>query len=298
MEDSGPNHKSDSNKPNDPLVPGCSGKLVPSRAHSKMPHRYYHSGDWFERHADAGASSADADADSLWLTGQEAHHLLHVMRQRPGEEIELFNGRGGAALARIEEATKREVRVRIVQGLSSEDQAGQSPLILATAVPKGDRFRWLVEKATELGVTQMIPLQTQRSVVSPRETKLEKQQQYVIEACKQSGRNTLLEIRPVCTLQDCLATLPDQSALLLGNPYGEPVDGARLARLLPPEWRKGDPLVILVGPEGGFTNAEEQQIQARQAVMVRLTPHILRTETAGLALITLANLLASSRPEE
>ncbi len=233
----------------------------------------------------------------VWLAGQEAHHLLHVMRQRPGEEIELFDGQGHAAIARIEETTKREVRVRIGQRLPCEDRAGESPLLLATAVPKGDRFRWLVEKATELGVTQLIPLQTRRSVVSPRETKLEKQQQYVIEACKQSGRNTLLEIRPVCSLEDFLATLPQGAALLLGSPYGKVVDFAQLSRLLPDGWRKGDPLVILVGPEGGFTAEEEQQIQASQAVLVHLTPHVLRTETAGLALVTFAGLLAGIEQE-
>src|SRR5712691_11012374 len=117
------------------------------------------------------------------LDGPEAHHLLHVLRAKIGDRLGLFNGDGDEALVEIVRIRKRSAELHIVETWTTPAEPRQ--LILAVALPKGDRARWLIEKATELGVARIIPLRTARSVVEPREGKIDKLEQSVIEACKQ-----------------------------------------------------------------------------------------------------------------
>lgn len=243
-----------------------------------MANRYYHNGNW--------------EAGDVWLTDQEAHHLLHVMRHRVGEQVELFDGRGHAARATIVEIQKRQVRLHIDEPLHTTLSDCSRTLILATAVPKGDRFRWLIEKATELGVTRLVPLHTERSVVAPRESKLDKQQQYVIEACKQSGRNTLLEFVPQQSLSEFLNSLSPLSCCVVGHPRAT-MNASELRSAL--HANQGE-IALLVGPEGGFSPQEEQQLQERGVLSVSVAPHILRTETAGLLLAGVVAYLAAPPP--
>ncbi|WP_237227718.1 RsmE family RNA methyltransferase [Rubinisphaera sp. JC750] len=223
--------------------------------------------------------------EPFWLTDTEAHHLLNVMRAKPGAEVEVFNGDGLVATVIVAEASKRKALLQPVAGSQRQDPNGLSiPLTLATAVPKSDRFRWLVEKGTELGVTRLIPLKTSRSVVSPRESKLEKQQQYVVEACKQSGRNTLMEIGSLVDLADYLGQLPPEALLLTGAPAVADSKSLRneLAENRPAE------VVLFVGPEGGFTPEEEDLLAEHGAKAISVGPYVLRTETAGLTLAAVA----------
>ncbi|MEZ5951297.1 MAG: RsmE family RNA methyltransferase [Planctomycetaceae bacterium] len=162
-------------------------------------------------------------------------------------------------------------------------------LILATAVPKGDRFRWLIEKATELGVTRLVPLHTERPC-APRESKLDKQQQYVIEACKQSGRNTLLEFVPQ-------QSSPNSSTPCHHYPAAwSAIHGhdERLELRSALHANQGE-IALLVG-RGGFSPQEEQQLQERGVLSVSVAPHILRTETAGLLLAGVVAYLAAPPP--
>ena len=96
-------------------------------------------------------------SDTVELTGPEAHHLLHVLRLGVGDDVELFDGRGVQAAGRVETTTRQTVGMRLISR-SASPRATTRSLILATAMPKGDRFGWLVEKATELGVQRLIPL--------------------------------------------------------------------------------------------------------------------------------------------
>ena len=137
---------------------------------------------------------------TIVLDGLEAHHLLHVLRAVPGEMVEVFNGAGLVARAQVVATRKRDVELSIID--SRREARPAREIIIGTAVPKGDRFDWLVEKSTELGVTRLIPLVTVRSVVDPRDSKLDKLRQTVIAACKQSRRNHLLELSPVMSWAD------------------------------------------------------------------------------------------------
>lgn len=209
------------------------------------------------------------------LLGPEAHHLAVVCRLREGDAVCLFNGNGQEYPGRIEAVGKRAVTVEV---LASASPAREFPfrLQVAAAVPKGDRAQFLVEKLTELGVTDFVPLSTARSVVHPREVKLDKLERYVIEASKQCGRNVLMRIHPLAAWSTfSSAELPGRK--LLAHPTG--ASGA-------PTPAAGD-VVVAIGPEGGFTDEEVGQAQVAGWEVVSLGPRILRMETAALALAVL-----------
>jgi len=210
------------------------------------------------------------------LEGSEAHHLSAVCRVRPGQQVCLFNGDGRQYPARVEAVGKRGVTLEIL-GVESPERELPFRLEVAVPVPKGDRAQLLVEKLTELGVSRFIPLQTARSVVHPRETKLERLQRHVIEASKQCGRNRLLQIEELTTWPALCARNDLPATRVLGHPGGGPLPGS-----LP----SGDVLVA-VGPEGGFTEEEVALAQAHGWQIVSLGPRILRVETAALALAVL-----------
>src|SRR5438477_2507111 len=133
---------------------------------------------------------------AVTLEGAEAHHLATVCRLRPGESVCLFNGDGHEYPARVRAAAKRQVELEVTERRSPQREL---PFVLRVAapVPKGDRAQFLVEKLTELGVTEFVPLRTRRSVGHPRETKLDKFERHVIEASKQCGRNVLMRVEPL-----------------------------------------------------------------------------------------------------
>ena len=148
-------------------------------------------------------------------------------------------------------------------------------LTLATAVPKGDRFDWLVEKATELGVARLVPLVTARSVVDPREAKLDRLRRGVVEASKQCGRNLLMELdRP--TPWETLLRQPADGPRLVAHPGG-------LSLSAWPRPRLHGHVVLAVGPEGGFTATEIEDARAAGWHVIDLGATLLRIETAGLA---------------
>lgn len=219
------------------------------------------------------------ESGTVVLDGLEAHHLMHVLRASAGDQVEIFNGAGLVALAQILAIRKRDAELQI---LSSHHEAKpEREIIVGTAVPKGDRFDWLIEKSTELGVTRLIPLVTSRSVVDPRDSKLEKQRQAVIAACKQSRRNHLLEISPVMAWTDFVkAEIPGRSSYI-AHPSGDRLN------LAPVE---SSSIVFAVGPEGGFKDDEVAMAIAAGAKAVSLGPCILRIETAVLALAACASL--------
>jgi len=221
------------------------------------------------------------------LAGAAAHHLLHVLRLRTGEEAVLFNGRGTVATAEITGFSRNSVELKLIETTQFPQESGRS-VSVATAVPKGDRFRWLVEKATELGVRRLTPIRTSRSVVHPGESKLDKIRQTVIAACQQSRRNWLMQIDPVTSWNEFLGQNCRRQAVLVAHPAGE-----QLRRRLP-SIVGSSPLLLVVGPEGGFTDAEIDDALIAGAIPVNLGENILRIETAVVALIAVCRLATSS----
>jgi 16S rRNA (uracil1498-N3)-methyltransferase len=215
------------------------------------------------------APTADTDGEVV-LPADEAHHARNVLRKQVGDRVELFDGRGRCVAGQVVRCEKRETTVR-VEGTWQVDPPPAGRLVLATALPKGDRARFLVEKATELGVARLVPLHTRRSVVAPRDAKLDRLRAAVVAACKQCGRNRLMDVDEPLDWTDLLAAPPGR--LLVADREGE-----RLGMLN----FEGE-TTLAVGPEGGLV--EEELVGAREvgARFVSLGSHVLRVETACLA---------------
>jgi 16S rRNA (uracil1498-N3)-methyltransferase len=145
------------------------------------------------------------------------------------------------------------------------------------ALPKGERQKWLVEKLTELGVARLVPLDTDRGVAEATPAARERLGRGVIEACKQCGRNRLMEIGAPRTVAAAIAAMPGGSRVVIADPGGAPLDPVGLAA-------GATNVLALVGPEGGFTAAELAAAEAAGAVRASLGPHVLRIETAAIAL--------------
>ncbi len=227
-------------------------------------------------------SAGCPESGALTLGGSEAHHLMHVLRMGPGELVEVFDGRGLVASAQVVAVRKRDVELRVVAARREVPPARE--VILGTAVPKGDRFDWLIEKGTELGVTRVVPIVTARSSVDPRGGKLDKLRQTVIAACKQCGRNHLLELSPVTSWAEFVREeFPNRAAFL-----AHPSSDARPLSAGVSTFDQHTSTVFAIGPEGGFTDDEVALAVAAGAMPVSLGPLILRIETAAIALAALA----------
>lgn len=216
------------------------------------------------------------------LFGDEARHLARVLRAKPGDDVRVFDGKGREWSARVT-AVGRD-RVSLALGEPIERSATSVlPLAVAVALPKGDRQKWMVEKLTELGVAQLVPLVTTRGVAEATPGAIERLRRGVVEACKQCGRNTLLDIAPRCTLAELLANRDPATLGLIADPSGEPLAAVLDARASDQSGATGT-LLALVGPEGGFTPEERSAATAAGFVAVRLGPNILRVETAAVAI--------------
>jgi len=208
------------------------------------------------------------------LQGPEARHLAIVCRLRPGDAVCLFNGDGREYAAEVNEIGKRTVTVHIHTVAAPDRELGFG-IEVAAPLPKGDRAQFLLEKLTELGVASFVPLQTARSVVHPRDTKLDKLQRHVIEASKQCGRNVLLRVLPMCPWTDYCRRTNLPAAKIVAHP--------RQATTGTPLLHGGD-VALAVGPEGGFTDEEIAEARANGWQVLDLGPRILRVETAALVL--------------
>ena len=234
--------------------------------------------------------AAFAEAQVVEVQGPEAHHMKNVLRLQPGSIVELFNGDGARAQAQILKISRRSVVLEINEAPRIASRPALE-LVLATAVPKGDRFRWLVEKAAELGASRLIPLNTQRSVVLPGSSKLDKLRQTIVSAAKQSRQNYLMQLDAVTEWSELLESdWIDQASCWLGHPGAEP-----LALRGRTETVNGCQL-LLVGPEGGFTDDERQQAQAAGVRTVGLGHSVLRVETAGLMMLSCFRAMSCEPP--
>jgi 16S rRNA (uracil1498-N3)-methyltransferase len=212
------------------------------------------------------------------LGGPEAHHLIHVMRAAPGMRVVLFDGHGAEFPAVVQQVGRSEVDLSVV----SRDEVNRElpiDLTLGVALPKGDRQKWLVEKAVELGVTRIAPLRTDRGVAQPVEQALQRLRRTVVEASKQCGRNRLLQIEEPRNWSDFVEASANVTCRLLAHPHG-----ACTASDLSVIDESPDCVFLAVGPEGGFTDEEVALATAAGWRTIDLGPRILRVETAALAL--------------
>ena len=219
--------------------------------------------------------------DRIRLAGAEAHHLIHVMRAKPGGRVVLFDGSGAEFDARVQRVERAEAELAVLARREA-DRELPLELTLGVALPKGDRQRWLVEKAVELGVGRIVPLVTARSVAQPVEQALSRLRRTVIEASKQCGRNRLLQIGRPQAWADYVAETAEVPCRLLAQPHGGHPDGGLLSAA---DLSGG--VCLAVGPEGGFTEGETAPAVAAGWRTVDLGPRTLRVETAALLLVAM-----------
>ncbi len=218
------------------------------------------------------------------LPEDSAHHAVHVLRLREGDEVTLFNGRGGEFAARIAAVQRLRISIDLLQHRAVERE---SPLrvTLVQGISAGEKMDSTVRKVVELGVSEVQPVLAARSVARPKGERAEGRrghwQKIAIAACEQCGRNRIPQIHPLVPLQDY-------------RPQG---DGMKI--LLSPESKlqlsklslTGNSFILAAGPEAGFTAQEEAALAAAGFVPASLGPRVLRTETAAVAALAALSAL-------
>ena len=219
------------------------------------------------------------------LEDRTGHYLHRVLRLRPGDGLVLFNGDGFDYAAELLPGPRDRTRVLVNARLPAVAEPGLE-VILVQAVGKGDRMDTTLQKSTELGVSAVQPVFTERTEVRLTGSRLEKRQAHwrgvLISACEQCGRARVPELRDAMNLDDWLAGPPAAHRLVLA-----PGAERALASVQP----RGA-VELLVGPEGGFSEAELRRLTLAGCVAVSLGPRILRTETAGPAALVVLQTVA------
>jgi 16S rRNA (uracil1498-N3)-methyltransferase len=221
------------------------------------------------------------------LAGSAAGHITRVLRLRVGEPVTAFNGQGGQFAARIEQVHGSQVTLAVGEHTDTEHESPVA-ITLAQGVSRGERMDLVVQKATELGVAQITPLLTTRSVVRLDDAQAQKKAQHwraiAVSACEQCGRNRVPHIAAPAPLHAWLRGLREtppapQSQRLLLSPVAD-TDLKALAGPLAA-------ITVLIGPEGGLSDEEHEAAGAAGFTGLRLGPRVLRTETAALAALAL-----------
>jgi 16S rRNA (uracil1498-N3)-methyltransferase len=212
--------------------------------------------------------------------GSAANHIMRVLRLRDGDSLTLFDGRGGEYGARISGLRKDSVQVDVLEHREAERESALN-LTLAQGISRGERMDWVMQKATELGVTRIVPVITERTMVKLDERQSERKLQHwrgiVIAACEQCGRNRVPEVAaPVAYYEVIRAIEPSATRILLSP------NGTLRASELP----QSHHIAMLIGPEGGLSENEQEAAVAAGFQQVRMGPRVLRTETAAIAALT------------
>jgi 16S rRNA (uracil1498-N3)-methyltransferase len=222
---------------------------------------------------------------ALVLCGSEAHHCLDVLRLETGARIVVFDGRGTEVTAEIVKSAKAQVYLKTL--LVSRSEPLRCIVTLAQAVPKGKNMDLIVQKATELGVSRIVPLLSDRTVVDLDEgegiRKREKWQQVVVEAAKQCGQNWLPQVAAPVAPKQFFADFDRYEAPLIASLQSD-AKGFRSVfnDFREHHGRRPVSALILIGPEGDFTPAESSLARSAGCVPVTLGPIVLRTETAAI----------------
>ena len=218
------------------------------------------------------------------LEESASHHLSKVLRMQPGRELILFNGAGGEFAATIHEVRKKHVSVQVAEHMS-DDRESPLNLELAIGISRGERMDWVLQKATELGVTRITPLITERTEVKiggdRQDKKMQHWQQTIISACEQCQRNLLPTLAEPIQISDWLTHVNSELRFVLHH---------RDSKQLPAD-KKPESVTLLIGPEGGLSEREIAHAIENEFSALTLGPRVLRTETAPVAAISLVQYL-------
>ena len=232
------------------------------------------------------ADPSCVDGEQIRLAGSDVNHMKNVLRMKPGEEVWISDGEGMDYFCKVEGYEEKEAVLRVVKKEVSQTELA-SRLILFQGLPKGEKMEWIVQKAVELGAYSIVPVSTRRCVVKLDNKKAEKKvfrwQQIAESAAKQSKRMLVPEVHSVMSFKEALAYAEELDILLI--PY-ELAKGMKETKELIRSIEPGKSIGVFIGPEGGFEEQEVADAMEAGAKPITLGHRILRTETAGLAVLS------------
>ena len=228
------------------------------------------------------------DTGLVFITGADVNHICNVLRMRIGEQFYVTDGEsGGKYLCALKEASEDQVTCDILRNIEESSEL-PCEITLYQGLPKADKMELIIQKAVELGVSRIVPVSTKRSIVKLDDkkagAKISRWQGIAEAAAKQSKRDVIPQIGEVMTLKAALAEAADFEVSMM--PY-ENAEGMAFTRKLLDEIRPGQRIAIFIGPEGGFDESEVEAALSQGTQPVTLGRRILRTETAGLAMLSM-----------
>ena len=223
-----------------------------------------------------------------YITGADVNHISHVLRMKPGEQFYVTDGeRQGKYLCALKSVSAEQVVCDIVQNITDTMEL-PCEIVLYQGLPKADKMELIIQKAVELGASRIVPVETKRSVVKldakKAQAKISRWQGIAEAAAKQSKRDVIPVIGELTTLKEALKEAADFEVSMM--PY-ENAEGMAFTRKLLEGIQPGQRVAIFVGPEGGFDESEVEAALSMGTKPMTLGRRILRTETAGLAILSM-----------
>jgi len=222
------------------------------------------------------------------IEGDDVHHIVNVMRSSVGDSFLVSDGRGRVALVRLSAVTGKQVHAEVVEFLQQHSELPVR-ITIGQGLPKGEKMEWILQKGTELGAFAFFPFSSERTIVKldakKEAKKLERWRKIVKEAAEQSHRAVLPEILPPASFKQAVAAAGNYTRAVVA--YEK--EGGRLLHDVLPALNKGDSLLVLIGPEGGFSPEEIAMAESNGILPVSLGPRILRTETASQYILAAAS---------
>lgn len=223
--------------------------------------------------------------DKIIISGQDVNHIKNVLRMRQGEEILISDGNDREYVCAIEKFIDNEVQVKILD-MNGPSRELPIKVHLYQGLPKGDKMETVIQKMVELGAYRIVPVAMKRTVVKlddkKAKNKVVRWNAISESAAKQSKRGIIPQVAHVMSFKEALKDAENLDMILI--PY-EKADNMEYTRKIVEEMKPGDSVGIFIGPEGGFANEEVEMAQQTGGKPITLGKRILRTETAGMALM-------------
>lgn len=223
----------------------------------------------------------------IWIEGTDVNHIKNVLRMKEGEELQISDGSGITYLCTLTSATGEKVCAAIKEEMQRDTEL-PSKIYLFQGLPKADKMELIIQKAVELGVCEVIPVSTKRAVVKLDDKKagkkVERWNSIAESGAKQSGRNVIPKVTEVMSFKNALEYAKELDVLFI--PY-ELAEGMEETRELIEQIQPGQSVGIFIGPEGGFEVSEVESAIEYGAKPITLGKRILRTETAGLTMLSI-----------
>ena len=229
--------------------------------------------------------------DMISITGSDVNHIKNVLRMNQGEELIICDGQGKDCYCIINRVSEGEITAKLLS-MQKTDTELKTKITLYQGLPKKDKMELIIQKSVELGVYEIVPVMTRRVIVKledkkKEEKKLERWQAIAESAAKQSGRGVIPSVRPIISYSEAIRECGNRELGLI--PY-ENAGGILYTREIMNQLREYSSIGVFIGPEGGFEEAEIELAGKNNIRPITLGKRILRTETAGLAILSMMML--------